>query len=391
MKRILCFQFLTILFALVQTTPVVKEGEESPNYWNDLAKNEIYKVKSREYLNHKAKNAILFIGDGMGISTITAARIRKGQLNGKPGEEGYLFFETFPDNALIKTYNVNKQVPDSAGTATAYLTGVKANFEVIGVNPKINGATTDCKLIQENGVDSFLEHARKAGKSIGVVTTARITHASPAASYATAAHRNHESDCDLPKSLLDAGCKDIARQLIEDYPGTAFNVAFGGGKKYFIPKPEGRRTDGVNLIEKWSKLKNESGLAADKYKYISTLKELQALDIEKVEHVLGLFADDHLSHHALRNETLDQPSLTDMTEAAIKILSKNPKGFLLFVEGGLIDIANHANNAKNALHDTIELDRAIEQTTKMVNKNETLIVVTASFTWFNYNRLSRSW
>ena len=77
-------------------------GEESSNYWNELAKQDIYKVRDREYLNHRAKNAILFIGDGMGVSTITASRIRKGQLNGQSGEEGTLYFESFPDNALMK-------------------------------------------------------------------------------------------------------------------------------------------------------------------------------------------------------------------------------------------------------------------------------------------------
>ena len=240
-------------------------------------------------------------------------------------------------------------MPDSAGTATAYLTGVKANFETIGVGPRVNGSTTDCQLIRDNSVDSFLENARKAGKSIGVVTTARITHASPAASYAHAAHRNHESDVDLPKPTLEAGCKDIARQLVEDYPGKALNVAFGGGRKYFLPKElGGRRTDGVNLLDKWSKLQAESGVPAGKFKYISSAKELAELDIANVEHVLGIFAEDHLSHHELQpSQAPEQPTLTQMTEAAIKILSKNPKGFLLFVEGGLIDLANHANNAKN--------------------------------------------
>lgn len=379
MNRLLKFFILSAIFALVHNTPLTREGEESPSYWHELAKKEIYKTRSREFLNHKAKNAILFIGDGMGISTLTAARIRKGQLNGQPGEEGHLFFEGFPDNALIKTYNVNKQVPDSAGTATAYLTGTKANFETIGVGPRVTSSETDCKKIQENSVDSFLENARKEGKSIGVVTTARITHASPAASYAHAAHRNHESDVDLAEITKNAGCKDIARQLIEENPGKSFNVIFGGGKKYFVPKSEGgRRTDNLNLINEWVKSKNASGLSTSQFKFISTAKELDELNITEVQHVFGLFADDHLSHHDLRSsQTPNQPTLTQMTEAAIKILSKNPKGFALFVEAGLVDLANHANNAKNALDDTVELDRCVEKTTTMVNKNETLIIVTA--------------
>jgi len=210
------------------------------------------------------------------------------------------------------------------------------------------------------------------------VTTARITHASPAAAYAHVAHRNHESDVDLPKETAQAGCKDIARQLVEEFPGKALNVAFGGGRKYFLPKESGgRRTDGVNLLEKWAKVQSESGVANEKFKYISTVKELNELDFANLDHVLGLFADDHLSHHDLREKTPEQPSLTEMTEAAIKILSKNKNGFLLFVEAGLVDLANHANNAKQALDDAGELDRAVEKTTTMLNKNETLIVVTA--------------
>jgi len=378
MNRLLKLLIFITLLAFIRSTPLVREGEDSPNYWNELARKSIQKSAAREYVNHRAKNAILFIGDGMGVSTITASRIRKGQLNGQPGEEGYLFFETFADNALIKTYNVNKQVPDSAGTATAYLTGVKANFETIGVGPRVNASETDCDKIQKNSINSILEEARKEGKSIGVVTTARITHASPAASYAHVAHRNHESDVDLPAETAAAGCKDIARQLVEDFPGKALNVALGGGRKYFIPKEAGgRRTDGVNLIEKWSKLQSESGLSADKFKFVSTGKELEELDIANVERVFGLFADDHLSHNDLRHKTPDEPSLVQMTETAIKILSKNKNGFVLFVEGGLIDLANHANNAKQALDDAIQLDAAVEKASTMLNKNETLIVVTA--------------
>ena len=204
----------------------------------------------------------------------------------------------------------------------------------------------------------------------------------------------------LPKETLAGGCKDIATQLVEEYPGKALNVAFGGGRKYLLPKPDGFREDGVNLVEKWNKMHVENGLTANKFKYISTVKELNELDIANVDHVLGLFADDHLSHHDLHEKTPEQPTLTQMTEAAIKILSKNPKGFLLFVEAGLVDLANHANNAKNvsysklvnlnfklflffvlikqkALDDTVELDRAVEKASSMLNKNETLIAVTA--------------
>ena len=87
--------------------------------------------------NSSAKNVILFVGDGMGISTLTAARILQGQQNGQTGEENFLSFESFPYSALVKTYNVDAQTPDSAGTMTAMISGVKTDAGVIGVSEAV--------------------------------------------------------------------------------------------------------------------------------------------------------------------------------------------------------------------------------------------------------------
>ena len=135
----------------------------------------------------KAKNVILFVGDGMGVSTLTSARIHKGQLEGNMGEEGYLSFETFPHTALVKTYNVDAQTPDSAGTMTAMMSGLKTDVGVIGVDEDIERG--ECATVEGNEVITALELAEIRGLSTGIVSTARITHATPAATYAKSADR----------------------------------------------------------------------------------------------------------------------------------------------------------------------------------------------------------
>ncbi|MAL32017.1 MAG: alkaline phosphatase, partial [Marinobacter sp.] len=133
----------------------------------------------------KAKNVILFVGDGMGVSTLTAARILEGQRQGRPGEENLLSFESFPFSALVKTYNTDAQVPDSAGTMTAMMSGLKTDAGVLGVDEDVQRG--DCSTVAGNEVVTALELAEIKGLSTGVVTTARITHATPAATYAKSA------------------------------------------------------------------------------------------------------------------------------------------------------------------------------------------------------------
>ena len=141
-----------------------------------------------------AKNIILFVGDGMGISTVTAARIFEGQLRGESDKENELFFESFPNVALSKTYNTNAQVADSAGTMTAMATGVKTDRGLISVNQDV--IRGDCDSQTGNQVLTFLERAEMRGLSTGVVSTARLTHATPASNYAHIMDRNFEDDRD---------------------------------------------------------------------------------------------------------------------------------------------------------------------------------------------------
>ena len=135
-----------------------------------------------------AKNVIFFLGDGMGISTVTAARIFAGQQQGLAGEEYDLAFDKFDNVALIKTYNTDAQVADSAGTITAIMTGQKTRIGVIGINASAERDNCDAAL--KARLTSLAELAEDKGLRTGIVSTARITHATPAGAYAHTANRN---------------------------------------------------------------------------------------------------------------------------------------------------------------------------------------------------------
>ncbi len=351
----------------------------------------ILSQKLAQKLSSKAKNVILFLGDGMGISTLTASRIREGQLAGQPGEENYLSFEKFPYTALVKTYNVDSQTPDSAGTMTAIMSGVKTDVGVIGVNENIERGK--CSTVAGNELVTALELAEIGGLSTGIVSTARITHATPAATYAKSAERNWEDVSDMPETELTAGCKDIADQLVNfetnleaKFSGTDVNgieVVMGGGRRHFLPKDaafnsadavssvEGDRTDSRDLTAEWQ-------VAYPNGQYVIDQTGFDAIDTETTERIFGLFNESHMQYEANRAKDIaGEPSLSQMTEKAIKVLDNNDKGFFLMVESGRIDHAHHAGNASNALSDTIELSKAVQAALDNTNPEETLIIVTA--------------
>ncbi|MCP4324400.1 MAG: alkaline phosphatase [Alteromonadales bacterium] len=339
----------------------------------------------------QAKNIILFIGDGMGVSTLTAARILEGQNKGLLGEENRLSFENMPFTGFAKTYNVDAQTPDSAGTMTAIISGVKTDKGVIGVDEQVERG--DCASAQGNELVTILELAEIAGKSTGIISTARITHATPAATYAKSANRNWEDTSDMPQEAIDAGCKDIADQLVNfeanleaRYNGLdvdGIEVVMGGGRRHFLPKDasfnspdavsekEGDRSDGRDLINEW-KTTYTSG------EYIYDQSGFDALDSETTQRVFGLFNESHMHYEADRkNDISGEPSLSQMTEKAMAILDNNEKGYFLTVEAGRIDHAHHAGSAYNALTDTIELSNAVKIAMQNSNPEETLIIVTA--------------
>ena len=339
----------------------------------------------------KAKNVILFVGDGMGVSTLTASRILQGQLAGNPGEEGYLSFERFPYTALVKTYNVDAQTPDSAGTMTAMMSGLKTDVGVIGVDEDIERG--ECTSVSGNEVITALELAEIKGLSTGIISTARITHATPAATYAKSADRNWEDISDMPEDATEAGCVDIAQQLVnfearleKRYSGVdvdGIEVVMGGGRRHFLPKDatynstdasseiEGDRTDSRDLTAEWlATYPNGS--------YVMDQTGFEALDTDSDGPILGLFNESHMQYEADRsNDIAGEPSLSEMTVKAIQKLDNNAKGFFLMVESGRIDHGHHAGSAYNALTDTIEFANAVEMAVSMTSSDDTLIIVTA--------------
>ncbi|TNI12944.1 alkaline phosphatase [Aeromonas veronii] len=316
-----------------------------------------------------AKNVILFIGDGMGPTVLTATRLFK------VGEEGNLEMMKLPRSARIKTFSNDAQTTDSAPSMAAYTTGVKMNNEVIAMSSDtkavapgkdVNGNKTVNNCSSDNGkpVPTILELAKAAGKSVGAVTTTELTHATPAATYAHICHRD--------------AAYDIAAQAVPG--GTGFNqalgdgvdVLMGGGANHWTPysaSNKGGRNDNRDLTAE---------MKAQGYSYVTTQSELAKVTSGKV---LGLFSSkSHLDYEldrVAKGAANTQPSLSEMTAKAIDLLSKNSQGYFLMVEGGRIDHALHGTNAKRSLTDAVALDEAVKTALGKVDLSNTLIVVTA--------------
>ncbi|KAL1453451.1 hypothetical protein WDU94_007589 [Cyamophila willieti] len=225
----------------------IRDVEKENDYWIKNAVDRLHHRALHLKPNTKiAKNIILFLGDGMGVSTQTAARIYQGQLRGDNGEENSLFFETLPYSGVSKTYCVDAQVADSACTSTAYTNGVKASIGTMGLNGKVSYGDCDGSKNESSHTSSIVQWAIEAGKSTGVVTTTRITHASPGGTYAHTASRDWECDTDLPKGV---DCEDIASQLINMYPGNKINVLLGGGRSKFTKRTEGGQRLDKDLLK----------------------------------------------------------------------------------------------------------------------------------------------
>lgn len=317
----------------------------------------------------RARNVILFIGDGMGVSTVTAARIFEGQARGVDGASNRLAFEQLPYAAFSKTYSQDALVTDSANGATALLTGVKTLNGVVSLDGSAKRG--DCASAAGAKVTTLAELAKASGLATGVVTTTRLTDATPAAVYAHAPQRNWESDADMPAAALQAGCVDIARQLIEAGAGKP-DVVLGGGRGKFTPvEAGGERKDGRDLIDTWRH--GSTGRVATP----STGAELSALDPTAADSLLGIFGSDNLPYAGAVSGPEAPPSLTQMTSAAIAVLARKPRGYFLVVEGGNIDKAHHRNDAFHALGETAELSRAVAAAMASVDMSDTLIIVTA--------------
>ena len=328
------------------------------------------------------RNVIFFLGDGMGPVTRTAARIKYH------GEAGSLAMDRLPYAARVKTFALDAQTTDSAPSMAAYMTGVKTRNDVIGMDQntlslpyrpaadpatKVSNAVNRCPATG-NGLPSrtLLELAIDAGKATGAITTARLTHATPAATYAHVCHRDAEYD--------------IARQAVPGGEGAnpalgfGVDVLMGGISAYWTPydpqwNPRGR-PDGRNLVAE---------LQTQGYWYATDLASMNHVPSSAGTRMIALFdfAQDqgHMSYE-LDRDPRHEPSLAEMTTKAIDLLSKKPEGFFLMVEGGRIDHALHGTNAARALADTKAFDDALAAAIEAVKAfdpelKETLFVMTA--------------
>ncbi|MDM0067899.1 alkaline phosphatase [Variovorax sp. J31P207] len=342
---------------------------------------------SSAHASGEAKNVIFFLGDGMGPVTVTAARIYKGekQLAAQPGslasaERAKLTMQSLGYAARVKTFSKDGQTTDSAPSMAAYMTGVKMNNEVISMSEDtaayapdgsqyISGEDTTCSATNGKPAATLLELAKAQGRSVGAVSTTRVGHATPAATYAHICNRNAYN------TIAEQSVPGHARYNAALKDGV--DVLLGGGQRNYLPKSTyaaSKRTDNVNLV---------TAMEGKGYTYVDTGSKLAALDTTATTKLLGLFSASEMAYELDRvNQNLDQPSLSQMTEKALQVLSRNDKGFFLMVEGGRIDHALHGSNAKRALEDTLALDRAIDTALAFMEKKDpglknTLVVVTA--------------
>lgn len=288
--------------------------------------------------NEKPKSVILFIGDGMAANHVKATEIYAKEILKKD-----LAISSIKTSGVTTTHSASSRITDSAAAATAIYTGFKVKNGQLNVLP--DGAETQ-------GIGMA---AKKAGLSVGVVSSARITDATPAALYATSSSRgSHE---------------EIAVQLMDFMP----DVALGVGKRHFVPSGSnnGARKDDVDVIAQMK----EKG-----FTYVESLNELNSVDPPNIKRLFGMFSHGDMPYAIDRKKNTSStrlPTLAELTKAALSIVEKNTKGFLLMIEGGRIDHASHANDIRTMIDETLEFDDAISVGLKFQETHpDVLIVVT---------------
>ena len=305
----------------------------------------------------KARNVILFIGDGLSMAHRTSARIlSKGMKQGRYG--GELAIDDMPHMALVSTAGMDSIITDSANSMAAYTTGHKSCVSAIGVYCAANKSVLDHPKFE-----NFAELARRRREmAVGIVTTTELGDATPAGMVA---HIQQRWQYD-----------DIIRMLHEARP----EVVMGGGSLYFLPKakPGSKRSDDVDYVAKF----HDAG-----YRIVTTDRDMKdAAANTGTERLLGLFntgnMDGALDRRILKKGTVarfpEQPDLVDQTLAALRLLARNDKGFVLMVESGLIDKFSHALDWERAVYDTILLDNAVKAAKDWAApRNDTLIIVVA--------------
>lgn len=269
------------------------------------------------------KNVIVLVPDGMNSAAVTLARWYKGS----PLTMDQMLV------GAVKTYCSNSVITDSAPAATAFATGYKSDAGYISVLPSIINVPASAQVNPEDKfrpVATVLEAAKMLGKGTGLVATSNIQHATPACYSAHWPSR---------KDYFTIGQQQVYEQI---------DVVLGGGKQYLLPTSMGgTRTDGLDLV---SALKNMG------YDFV---EDTAAMNHSTSKKIWGMFANDAMAYEMDRDPA-KEPSLAQMTQKAIQVLSKNPKGFFLFVEGSKVDWAAHANDPVGVISDTLAFDTAVQ-------------------------------
>lgn len=279
----------------------------------------------------RPKNIILFITDGLGPAGYTMTRDYARDVLGRP----YLTVDPYLVGSS-RTRSTSNRVTDSAAGATAYSAGQKTYNGAIGVD------------VNKKPIPTILEAAEARGMATGIVSTSRVTHATPASFTAHVPDRDMEAEIALQQSQLGV------------------DVIFGGGKSFYLPKEQGgKRTDGKNLIE----VMRASGT--------QIVEKTADLNGNLKAPVLGLFAPDHMSYDIDRDSTA-QPSLVQMTRKAIDLLKGDKDGFFLMVEASEIDFAGHGNDAAALVNDVLAFDKAIAAAIEFARKDGNTLVVSVS-------------
>lgn len=343
---------------------------------------------------HVAKNIIIMLGDGMGASHRTAARIMaKGYAQGKAKDR--LAMDTFPYTGMVMTASLNSIVTDSAPGMANYVNGNKANNNQEGVFPDDTNDAFDNPRVEY--LSEYLH--RTQGKALGIVSTADVFDATPAANAVHTANRGNGTG--------------IVDQYLDDRNLTGLSVLMGGGRKWFLPNPSGsvspqpangsqRRnaTDYVlptDVVTAWGAAPGAldptrdliSDFQSAGFTYAANNTDLQNAGVP--DKLLGLFSYSNMNvafdkiNGRRGNSTIvndygfpDQPMLDEMTDKAIKVLAKNDNGFVLMVEGASIDKQAHLMDSDRWIEEVVEFDRAIQVAKDYATANpDTLVIVTA--------------
>ena len=308
----------------------------------------------------RVKNVILFIGDGMTIANRTAARVlSKGIVEGK--YQGKLAFDDMPSTAMIGTSGSDSLITDSANSMSAYTTGHKTAVNAMGVY--VSRASDNLSHPKVETITELVK--RNTNMSVGIVSDAELQDATPGAMVA---HTRRRADKQY-----------IADQLLASHA----EVILGGGSANFYPQSTkgSKRKDENNLVDAFK---------ADGYKVALTKQELiAAAENKNTKKLFGVFHPDNmdgsLDRLFLKKNTVsqypNQPDLTEMTQSAIEVLSRNPNGFFLMVEAALIDKFNHPLDWERAAFDTIMLSNAVQSAKDFAKTHrDTLIIVTPDHT-----------